>query len=400
MCPAPFQPIPEATQPHVDRLIGAQVGDLRVERHLAEGRYGTLYVCRNPAAGVDATLEVLRTGLSGNDQEVRAADSLGCPGIVAVSAFGTLPDGRRYRVMEPLDGESLEHALQRLGPLPPHEVAHVLALVAGVLESTHPWAVAHGCLEGSTVLRVGGAVKLIDFGLARQQATPAQDLKALGALGFRLRTGRDVEDAPPPPAESSVVDPLDRLLRDLWEGRVESARQARTELETLARVPEATLGAPRPAPPVRPRSRALGVVGAGVAAALVGGLAVAVWMGALGPGLPDVLGEDDEALAGDDAADEPGAEPGTEPPGEGGATRQPPRAQRAAARVPSARALQEEISRLETRLRREVRPGDDFEQGLFVLNKQKLRLTGSPSVEDRRDVARQLRNWKRSYLKR
>jgi hypothetical protein len=55
---------------------------------------------------------------------------------------------------------------------------------------------------------------------------------------------------------------------------------------------------------------------------------------------------------------------------------------------------------LEMRLRKEVRPGDDFDQGMFVLNKQRLRLAGSPTPEDRAEVARQLRAWRLSYLKR
>ena len=41
----------------------------------------------------------------------------------------------------------------------------------------------------------------------------------------------------------------------------------------------------------------------------------------------------------------------------------------------------------------------DMDAALFVLNKQRLRLTGSPTENDRRDVAKQLAGWKRSYLR-
>ena len=67
--------------------------------------------------------------------------------------------------------------------------------------------------------------------------------------------------------------------------------------------------------------------------------------------------------------------------------------------MPSARVLMEEISRLEARLRKQARPGDDLDPALFVLNKQRLRLSGSPNELDRKDVARQLAGWRRSYLR-
>ena len=56
-----------------------------------------------------------------------------------------------------------------------------------------------------------------------------------------------------------------------------------------------------------------------------------------------------------------------------------------------------EITRLESRYR-QLRLGDDADQALNVLNKQRLRLTGTPSEGDRKDVARQLAGWRRSYL--
>ncbi|MBS1153937.1 MAG: hypothetical protein H6Q89_5635 [Myxococcaceae bacterium] len=59
----------------------------------------------------------------------------------------------------------------------------------------------------------------------------------------------------------------------------------------------------------------------------------------------------------------------------------------------------EEISHLASRLR-QVGSGDDVDQALYVLNKQRLRLTGSPTEQDRKDVAQQLAGWRRSYLRR
>lgn len=401
MANAPFQPIPEATQPWVDRLLGSQVGEHRVTERVGEGRYGTLYRCQHATSGQPATLEVLRAGLTGNDEEVRALNAIRCAGIVTVSAFGQVADGRRYRLMEPLEGESLE----RKGRLPPRETAQLLAAIAGVLEAAHAWAIAHGCLGASSVFVSGGAVKVLDFGLSKQPVTPAHDLRALGVLGFTLLTGQEVEERALPPLSPAIPELLGRVLRELVEDRLKSATEARKELMGLEGQLEPA--APAAPPPAR-RSRALPIAAAAAAlAAIAGVVAIVAWSSTPEENAPvaeeyDDSFEDspsrlsDDELSDDEAADTVETSEPTEPT----APRPIHKSTRSVRRVPSAKALSEQISRLEAQLRKEARPGDDIDQALFMLNKQRLRLTGAPTEADRRDVARQLAGWRRSYLRR
>jgi serine/threonine protein kinase len=407
----PLQPIPEATQPYVDRLLGSLVGEFRVQERVCEGRYGTIYRARHPTSGQEVTLEVLRTALTGHDEEVRAVAAIKSPGIATVSGFGELPDGRRYRGMEVLAGESLDQLVQRKGRLPPDETARLLAQVAGVLEAAHAWALAHGCLGPSSVFVAGDSMKLIDYGLAKKPATAADDLKALGAMGFSLLTGEDFTDRAPPPLSDAIPELLDRVLRELMEARLENATVARKELEGLlddlqAAPPVATQPL-APSAPKRSRAPVLVVLVAVLAAAA--GVAFFTWPRAAEPQVPVASADDDEAAfvdepadeATDELTDEP-ADEQTVPPVEStepGVPRPPHKSHRPARPVPSAQALNDQIWRLEDRLRKQARPGDDVEQAMFVLNKQRLRLTGNPSVQDRRDVARQLAGWRRSYLR-
>jgi serine/threonine protein kinase len=386
-----FQPIPQATQPYVDRLIGAQVGEHRVDERICEGRWGTLYRCRDLQTGHEAALEVLRAQLVDNEREAGAANAFKCPGVAVVRGFGELPDGRRYRVMDPLPGRSLEQALQSGARLTPEEATKVLAAVAHVLATAHAWGVAHGRLGPSSVFLSGEAVKLIDFGLVEKPAAAADDLRALGALGFALVTGQDVEAGALPQPSAAVPEPLDRLLRDLASGQVEDASKAQQKLAALALPPP-------PAVPPRARRRtwwlALGAVSAVLAAAIV--LRPDSSPTDVEPAELEDAAWEEELGAGDD-----GAEEQLNDPAESARTQQATkRPARSAQKTPSAKALTEQISRFETRLRRDVRPGSDFDQAMFVLNKQKLRLAGSPSREDRAEVARQLRAWRVSYLKR
>lgn len=420
MSTAPFQPIPETTQAHVDRLVGSQVGELDVGERVAEGRFGTLYRARRRASGKDVTLEVLRTGVRGNDHDVRAVNAIKCAGIAEVVDFGELPDGRRFRVMERLEGESLDQRVVRGDRFTPAEIVQVLGQIAEVLQAAHAWALPHGNLGPSTVFVFNGAVKLVDFGLAKQKPTVEGDLHALGALGFTLLTGVELGERAPPPVGSGVPDGLDRLLRELLEKRVKDATAARRAFargSILTDVAPARLATPAPfqapwpasggaspgqAPsppsaPAAPRSRAR-LIGA-LALFLVGGGAVALVL-LRTPGAEPVAAVDDEALTLDEAlAVDPDEPPEPEPTAAEPRPSSRPPVQRRTKVVPSAGALMAEITRLESRFRQQAHP-DDADQALNVLNKQRLRLTGTVSERDRKDVARQLAGWRRSYLRR
>jgi hypothetical protein len=394
----PHQPIPERTQPHVDRLLGTSVGGVTVTERLAEGRYSTLYRAARPSG--PATLEVLRLGVASNDEEVRAVDALKCRGVVATGAFGTLPDGRRFRVLEALDGQSLEQRLQSSRPTA-DEALGWLEKIVSVLDVTHAWAIAHGSLVASSIWVTGDEVRLLDFGLAKK-AKPAlaDDLSALGALGVWMLTGTELADGPAPRVEP---EPVDRFLRGLLERRLGTLPEVKQALSAL-RAPAAP-PAPRAAPPTgapaRGGGRLVGLLLAGVAA-----LALGAW--SLWPPTDTGAANDTEALL--DETLEAGEDPGDvdeapemvaaqklgeeRPP----LTTQRPAARKAQRPVPSAQALQTAISDLERALRARARPGADLDQALFTLNKQRLRLTGSPTAEDRRDVARQLAGWRKSYL--
>ena len=362
-----YEPIPDSTQAHVDRLVGARVGDALVLTRQAEGRFGTLYRAQAIATGKAVTLQALRTLREGNDEEARAANSIKCANIAEVLAFGELPDGRRYRVMEALEGESLDEELQRKGKFEPKEVVLVLQELAGVLQAAHAWMIPHGGLGLTSVLRVGGSLKVIDFGIVHG-VKPEADLQALGALGFALLTGKELDGAPPP-LGSGVPEWVDRVLRELLENRVPDATRAKRELGALL-----TTSSVQPAlSPPTPKKKSLlpPVAVLVVLFAVVGAFAL------IGP---------QAELPPPPTPSEPARAP---TPG----SRKTPRA------VPSAQVLMEEISRLEKRLLKTSKQGDELDQAMFVLNKQRLRLTGNVSESDRRDVANQLRGWKRSYLR-
>jgi serine/threonine protein kinase len=401
----PFEPIPESTQVHVDRLLGAQVGDFRVLERAGEGRLGTIYRAQQLASGKTVSLQVLRTELLGNDEEAKAANAIKAPGVVPVLSFGQVPDGRRYRVMEPLEGEALDQLLQRKGKLSPKETVQLLDQVAVVLQAAHAWAVVHGNLGPSSVYISGNTVKLIDFGLARRKVTAFDDLRSLGALGFTLMTGEELrEGAAPPPLSAAIPEDFDRLLRELMEQRHVDATSARRELAQVGLLLDSP--APSVVAPPKPVKRSRAPLFVLLGLLLAGGAGAAARF-FLQPAEPEFdsnsvttpsIAEDDEEL------EEPETTPEQQPDQpitpDSPEPRPRPKIAKTPRPVPTAEELYALTSQLESRLRKQPpRYGDDIDAALFVLNKQRLRLSGSPSLEERKDVAKQLAGWKRSYLR-
>jgi eukaryotic-like serine/threonine-protein kinase len=98
-------------------------------------------------------------------------NQIGHPNIVDIFAFGTLPDGRQYMVMEWLKGESLADRMHR-SALPLADVCDVLIGVCAALDAAHEKGIIHRDLKPHNVYltELKGSkpgVKLLDFGLVK-----------------------------------------------------------------------------------------------------------------------------------------------------------------------------------------------------------------------------------------
>ena len=245
-----------------DLEVGTMVGEYRVDGLLGAGGMGRVYAATHPLIGKRAAVKVLHPALSVDPdavnrfiQEARAVNQIGHPNIVDIFAFGTLPDGRCYFVMEQLRGESLATRIEQ-SPLPLEDVISILDSIAIALDAAHRKGIIHRDLKPDNVFlaEVEGAkpeVKLLDFGIAKLtgddaggkrtqtgnvMGTPAYispeqargqgvdhrtDLYAFGAVAYELLTGELVFPA---------TNAADMLAQHLFK-EPPSVRERRPEID-------------------------------------------------------------------------------------------------------------------------------------------------------------------------
>lgn len=165
-----------------------QVGDT-----LGFGGMSEVHRGRDLRLGRDVAIKVLRADLARDPsfqarfrREAQNAASLNHPAIVAVYDTGetqgensTVP----YIVMEYVDGDTLRDILKQEGPLPPRRAMEIVADICAALDFSHRHGIVHRDIKPANVmLNRAGAVKVMDFGIARSVADGQATMTATQAV--------------------------------------------------------------------------------------------------------------------------------------------------------------------------------------------------------------------------
>jgi eukaryotic-like serine/threonine-protein kinase len=231
---------------------------------LGAGGMGEVFRARDVRLHREVAVKVLPLRLAQDEgalgrfeREARSLAALSHPHIVAIHDFGD-HEGLTYAVMELLEGETLRQRLQR-GSFTWTEAIDLGVQMAEGLAAAHSKGVIHRDLKPENViLSRGGALKILDFGLARTDgptpppdqtmtSAPTQPGVVLGTLSYM----------PPEQVRGQTVDPrgdifaLGCVLYEMLSGRPPFARQttADTVAALLTAEPPDLSAAPMPVPP-------------------------------------------------------------------------------------------------------------------------------------------------------
>jgi Tol biopolymer transport system component len=189
-------------------LLGTQLGPYRIEGLLGVGGMGQVYRAHDTRLGRSVAIKIGTTRFSERFQhEIRAISALNHPNIC------TLYDvGPNYMVMELVEGLTLAERNKK-GPISLDEALAIARQITEGLAAAHDQGIVHRDLTPTNIkIRPDGAVKILDFGLAKSAyAKPAAGEHSVGVTMEGMVMGTPAYMAP----EQTRGEPLDKRA-DIW----------------------------------------------------------------------------------------------------------------------------------------------------------------------------------------
>lgn len=164
----------ESVAARVGEEAPKQLGPYRLERLLGEGGMGVVYLGRREDLGSVAAVKILRDAWVSPARrerfrrEQRTLAQLHHPNIAHLYDADSLADGTPWFAMEYVEGRSITAYCEEKG-LKQAPRLQLLLQVCQAVQHAHEHAIIHRDLKPSNILvNESGAVKLLDFGIAKQ----------------------------------------------------------------------------------------------------------------------------------------------------------------------------------------------------------------------------------------
>jgi eukaryotic-like serine/threonine-protein kinase len=149
---------------------GDKLGPHEILGPIGAGGMGEVYKARDMRLNRLVAIKVARQRFSERfEHEARAVAALNHPHICQLYDVGTLPDGAGYLVMELVEGAPIK------GPLPLDKTVEYATQILDALDAAHQKGIVHRDLKPDNILVTKQGIKLLDFGLAKQDSSALKE---------------------------------------------------------------------------------------------------------------------------------------------------------------------------------------------------------------------------------
>ncbi|MFO0759552.1 MAG: protein kinase [Byssovorax sp.] len=205
----------------IDQVIH---GKYRLVRLLGQGGMGAVYEAQHVETGRRLAIKLIHRELLSEstmarfEREARAAGAIESQHIAEVIDAGKDPQtGAPYLVMEFLEGEDLQHLIDRVGPLPPELALRIASQACVGLTKAHEAGVLHRDIKPGNIFLARReedeiVVKIVDFGIAKFADTALGASEGTGLTRTGMIVGTPLYMSPEQARGRKEIDPR----TDVW----------------------------------------------------------------------------------------------------------------------------------------------------------------------------------------
>jgi serine/threonine protein kinase len=180
-CPMCGQPM--AAPRTADPLVGRSIAGHRLIRRIGLGAMAVVYEAERINGGGRFAIKMLTHEASQDEEngkrfvrEAKLCREITHPNVVQVHEVGC-EKKIHYMVMELVEGSTMEAVIDKQGPMPWRQVAHLIMQIGQALDHMEKIGIIHRDIKpGNILLTSSGIAKLLDFGFAKKLGDHDTDL--------------------------------------------------------------------------------------------------------------------------------------------------------------------------------------------------------------------------------